>query len=179
MEFLTKLERKVLQWAKGIPHLPIGVRKWLGYNVWWFSVVGAIVTGLASLGLLVGLFGNIATLNSPFSAYYASTTFVMWLVINTAISFVFMAISCLLFAFSVTPLKERQKKGWVLLFAVWLVSILAVAVGAVLTFNPLTFIVNVIFGVLWLAVTGYFIFEIHGQFAHVERSEGVKGKKTV
>lgn len=177
MKLLSKLEQLVLGWLKAVPHLPNGVRKWLGDNAWWIAAVGAVLTGISALWTLVALFSNMALLGGPATAYYASTTFVAWLVVTTLVSLVFVIIYCVLFAVAVSPLREKQKKGWVLLFAAWLVGVLEVVVSAVLTLNPLTFITNIIFGALWLAVTGYFLFEIHGQFAHVEKSKGVKAKK--
>lgn len=177
MKLLSKLEQMVLGWLKSVPHLPIGVRKWLGDNAWWIAAIGAVLTGISALWLLVALFSNMALLGGPATAYYASTTFVAWLVVTTLVSLVFAVLYCVLLSTSVSPLKEKQKKGWVLLFAVWLVGVLAVVVNAVLTLNPLTFITSIIFGALWLAVTGYFLFEIHGQFAHIEKSKGVKAKK--
>lgn len=177
MEFLTKLERKVLGWLKGVPHLPIGARKWLGDNVWWIVVIGAILGGIGTLGLLMGLFSTMSTLASPIVAYYASSTFVTWVIIKTVVALVFVAIEVVLLALAISPLKAKQKKGWVLLFMVWLLGALSVVVNAVLTLNPLSFMTSIIFGALWVAVGGYFLFEIHSQFAHVERSKGVKGEK--
>ncbi len=177
MEMLSKLERTILNWFKNIPHLPQNARKWLGDNVWWIVVIGVVLTGIAVLGLLGVLFGNLSALSSPFVAYYASATFVVWAVVTTIVSLVFVALECLIMAMAISPLKAKQKKGWVLLFASWLLSILAVVVTAVLTLNPFSFITNIIFGAIGVAVGGYFIFEIHGQFAHVERSKGVKAAK--
>lgn len=177
MEVLAKLERTVLGWIKGIPHLPANVRKWLGTNIWWIVVISVVLGGIGLLGLLMTLFGTIATLGTPFAAYYVSSTFIAWTIVTTIVSLVFLALEVLLLAFAITPLKEKQKKGWVLLFATWLLGAIAVVVNAILTLNPLTFVVNIIFGVLWLAVTGYFLFEIHNQFAHTEKSKGVKAAK--
>lgn len=178
MEVLAKFERAVLGWLKGIPHLPVNARKWLGNNIWWIVIVFTVLTGLAILGLLLTLFGNVSALASPYVGYFVSSTFVVWAIVTGLVSLVFLVLEGLLLAFSITPLKEKQKKGWVLLFGIWLVGAVSVVVNAVLTLNPLTFVTNLIFGALWLAVTGYFLFEIHNQFAHVERSKGVKAKKT-
>ena len=176
MEFLTKLERTVLGWLKSVPHLPANIQKWLGDNVWWFAIIGAVLGGIGLLGLVVALFGNLSTLSSPFVSYYASSTFITWVIMKTIVALIFAALEVALLAFAITPLKEKQKKGWVLLFAVWLLGAVSVVVNAVLTLNPFSFITNIIFGAQWLAVTAYFLFEIHRQFAHVERSAGVKSK---
>ena len=174
MELLVKLERMIVQWLHEVPHLPGDVRKWLSDNVWWIAIVGAVATGVGILGLLATLFSNLSVLNSPFVSYYASTTFVALATVKTVVSLVFTALGCILLALAVTPLKEKQKKGWVLIFGSWLVSAVAVVVGAVMTLNPLSFLTDIIFGALALLVGLYLIFEIHGQFAHVEKSKGVK-----
>ncbi len=177
MEMLSKLERTVLGWLKSVPHLPANVRRWLGDNVWWIAAIGAVLTGLAALGQLLSIFSTLETVNSPIIMYYASSAFVTWVIIKTIVAFIFTGLTCALLAMAIMPLKEKQKKGWVLLFAALLVQAIAVFTGAILTLNPFNFITNIIFGALWIAISAYFIFEIHSQFAHVERSTGVKAKK--
>ena len=177
MEMLAKLERKILEWVKGVPHLPESARKWLGNNIWWIAVIGAVISGIGVLSLIVSLFTVIATFGSPIVSYYAAPSFLGWVIVTTAVSLFFTAVSGLLLAFAIMPLKEKQKKGWVLLFAVWLVGILSALVSAILTLNVLTIIGSVIFSAVWVAITGYLLFEIHGQFAHTEKSKGLKDKK--
>lgn len=177
MEFLTQLERKVLGWLKGVPHLPVGARKWLGDNIWWIVIIGVVLSGIAALSLLISLFTLFSTLASPFVVYYASSAFVTWTIVKTVVSLVFVGLSVALLALAITPLKAKQKKGWVLLFVTWLLGALSVVVTAILTLSVLNFITSVIFGALWVAVGGYLLFEMHGQFAHVERSKGVKAER--
>jgi hypothetical protein len=177
MELLTKLEQQVLKWAKGVPHLPTPARKWLGDNVWWIALVGAILTGIGILFAFVGLIGVISVLGTPAASYFATTTFTSWAIVTGVVGLVFLVIEGLLLATAITPLKEKQKKGWVLLFVLWLVGAVSVVVNAILSLNPFGFVLGLLFGAIWLAITGYFLFEIHGQFAHVERSKGVKHAK--
>jgi hypothetical protein len=61
MEVLSKLERIVAGWLKSVPHLPNGARRWLGDNVWWFAVVGAVLGVIGVLGLIVALLGSLYT----------------------------------------------------------------------------------------------------------------------
>jgi len=174
MEFLNKLEKTVFGWFKAVPDLPANGRKWLGDNVWWIVLIGAILTGfgvlgaLASIATLVSVFGTVA------ASYYATTTITTWAIVTSIIGLVFSVLEVVLLAVAIQPLKEKQKKGWVLLFATWLLGGIAVVVNSILSLNPIGFTIGILFGALWIAVTGYFLFEIHGQFAHVERSRGVK-----
>lgn len=177
MDFLHKLERTVHGWYKSVPHLPNDVQKWIGDNAWWLAAIAAVLSGIGAIGFLSAVFGDLAALSSPIVSYYASTTFVTWVIAKTLVAMVFLALECLLFALAINPLKAKQKKGWVLLFAALLLSGVSVFVNSLLTLDAFSFITNVIFGALWLAVCAYFLFEIHEEFAHGERSKGVKSEK--
>lgn len=174
MDILHKFEKKVLSWFKSAPNLPDGARKWLGDNIWWITLIGLILTVVSLLSLLAGLNERVALLNSVVASYYTSSTVMSWAIVTAIVSSVFLILQGILLAMAIQPLKQKQKKGWVLLFGSWLVAGLAVVVSAVLTLSVFSFIINILFGAVWLAVIGYFLFEIHGQFAHVERSKGVK-----
>ena len=177
MDILSKLEHTVLNWLKGAPHLPASARTWCADNAWWVVAVGAAAAGVGALGLMIALFNNMSALASPFAAYYASETLVAWATIKTAVNLGFTVLAGLLMALAIAPVQNKQKKGWVLFFCAWIVSTLGVVVGAVLTLSTLNFITSLIFGALWLGAWAYFLFEIHGQFIHVERTKGVKKEK--
>ncbi len=174
MDFLTKLEKTVLGWFKAIPNLPVAGQKWLGDNVWWIALIGAILTGLGVLVSVLGLFALMAMLGSVAATYYTTTTVTSWAIVTGVIGLAFSVLEGILLAVAVQPLKEKQKKGWVLLFAAWLVVIISIIINAILTLNFFSFIVSVLFGAVWVAISGYFLIQIHGQFAHTERSRGVK-----
>ena len=174
MEFLNKIEKTVFGWFKTVPDLPAGGRKWLGDNAWWIVLIGAILTVLAVLGTLSTITTRMSLLGSIAATYYVSSATTSWLIVADFVSLGFMILQAILLFMAIQPLKEKQKKGWVLLFASWLLSAIAVVVNAVLGLSIFGFFFAVIFGAVGLAITGYFLFEIHGQFAHVERSRGVK-----
>ncbi|MDB5162742.1 MAG: hypothetical protein JWO54_427 [Candidatus Saccharibacteria bacterium] len=177
MEFLNKLEKTVFGWFKSVPDLPNEARKWLSENAWWIVVIGLILTVLSILGNLSNLSSLVSLMDSPAAAYFVSPAITTWNIITIIVSLFFLLLEAILLAFAIQPLKERQKKGWVLLFATWLLGIVALVVGAFLGLSVINFIISVLFGAVWVAVSGYFLFEIHGQFAHVERSRGVKKAK--
>jgi len=177
MDFLKKLEEKVFGWFKAAPNLPNDARKWLGENIWWIIIVGVILTvlnilrGLKTLEEQVSLQGTVA------GSYYVSSSTSDWIIVTVGVSVFFLILEAILMFLSIQPLKEKQKKGWVLLFAAWLISAVGLVVNALLTLGVFSFIITLLFGAVWLAISGYFLFEIHGQFAHVERSKGVKNAK--
>lgn len=174
MELISKLEKIVLGWAKNVPHLPPAARKWLGVNVWWIALVGAILTGIALLVTLGTLFTAISILGAASSIYYVSPTYTSMAVLNAAVSLVFLAVTGALLGLAVNPLKERVKKGWVLLFFSLLVQALSVVVGAVLSFSVGGFIVSILFGAIGIAIGAYFVTEIHSQFAHPAKATAKK-----
>lgn len=169
MEMLQKLETMVAGWVKNVPHLPAGGQKWLATNVWWIVLIGAIVTGISLLFAIAGLFTLIALLSAVSSVYYVAGAGVTGLsILGAVVALVFAIAQGLLLALAVKPLKDRQKKGWVILFAGWLLNIVSIVLSAILSFSVFGFISGILFGAIGIAISGYFLFEIHGQFAHVK-----------
>jgi uncharacterized membrane protein YhaH (DUF805 family) len=166
MEFISKLEKLVLGWAKNVPHLPAAGQKWLGANVWWIALIGAIISGIATLISLGAIATLVGTLSAPSNAYYVASDYTSLAIMTAIVSLVFLVANGVLLALAVKPLQNMQKKGWVLLFLTLLVQVVSVLVRAVLTFSIVGFIVGIIFGAVGLAITAYFLSEIHGQFSH-------------
>lgn len=177
MELLHKLEKQILQWIKDIPHLPASAQKWLGDNLWWIVLIGAILTGISALFTFVSVMSFASISSSLVASYYPVASFTSWALVTSLVSLAFTVAQAVLLAVAVKPLQLKQKKGWVLLFVTWLLSAVSMVVSAILTLNPFGFIVGLIFGAIGLAITGYFLFETHNQFAHVEKSRGVKTGK--
>lgn len=174
MDGLVQLERKIQGWLKGVPHLPRDARRWLGANMWWLVGALAVITGIAVFSLILATFSSLAMLGNPYVGFYASTTLAALATVKTMVSLIFTAVVCFLLALAVAPLKEKQKKGWYLIFAATLVCVASVVVGAAITLNAFAFLTNIIFGAVWLLLVVYIVFEVHGEFVHVERSKGVK-----
>ncbi|HWT39812.1 MAG TPA: hypothetical protein VN081_00870 [Dongiaceae bacterium] len=174
MQWMTKLEHMVAGWLKNVPHLPESARRWISDNAWWIVLIGTIITAFAVLFGLLGIVGLLASYGTVGASYYVAATFTAWVLVTTIVTFVFTTLALILLAMAINPLKEKQKKGWVLLFANWLLSAVAIVINAILSLNPVGFITGILFGAVWLAISGYFLFEIHGQFAHVEKSKGIK-----
>ena len=178
MNYLSKLEEKVFGWFKAAPNLPNGARKSLAENIWWIAIVGAIFMVINALRGLSFLEKQVSLQGTEASSYYISSAISSdWSILTVTISVIFLILQIILLLLAVNPLKEMQKKGWVLLFASWLLSGVALVANALLTLGAVSFIITVLFGAVWLAISGYFLFEIHGQFARVERSKGIKKAK--
>lgn len=176
MELLYTLEKTIVGWLKNVPHLPEVARKWLGENVWWIALVGAILSGIGLIIALTAVLGAIALLGSVGLTYYAAATVTAFTVVSGFIGLAFGIVQIVLLAMSIKPLQLKQKQGWTLLFITWLVGALGVVVSAALSLNPLNFITSILFGAIFVAISGYFLFEIRGQFARVEKSRGAKAE---
>lgn len=178
MEFISKLESTIGGWVKNVPHLPASGQRWLGQNVWWIVLIGAILAGIGILFAIGGIFTLIALLSAVSATYYVTGVAGIGAlgIVGAIVALVFLIIQALLLALAVGPLKARLKKGWVILFAAWLVNVLGVVVNSVLTFSVGGFIVGILFGAVGIAISGYFLFEIHGQFAHATKASAKSTK---
>lgn len=178
MNLLYKLEEKVFGWFKSAPNLPNDARKSLAENAWWIVIVGIIFMIINVLRGLSYIENQISLQGTAAGSYYiSSATSSDWSLLTVGVSIFFLTMQIILLFLAVNPLKEMQKKGWVLLFASWLISGVALVANALLTLGVFSFIITILLGAVWLAISGYFLFEIHGQFARVERSKGTKKAK--
>ncbi|NCO10610.1 hypothetical protein GW930_01715 [Candidatus Saccharibacteria bacterium] len=183
MEAVAKLEAFVYDQLKALklPQLPKGLRTWVGDNVWWMAAALAVLSALSAVSLIFGFMMALGALAAPISASWYVGAFAGWVLITNAIALTFAVLDAVVLGLAVNPLKESQKKGWTFLFILWLLSALSFAVNllvSVLTLNIFGLIGTLIFGTIFLAIAVYFLFEIRGEFAHVEKSAGVKKRKT-
>ncbi|UTX51438.1 hypothetical protein KI440_00540 [Candidatus Saccharibacteria bacterium TM7i] len=169
MDLLKKLEHTIAGWLKSVPHLPAEGRTWLGNNIWWIVIIGAVACGLAIISTLGVLFGSMALFGAVGLPSYVASTVVAWGIVHSLVALVFLVVQGILFVTAIQPLRAKVKRGWVLLFATLLVGALSIVLNAVLTLSIGDFIVSILMGAIGLAIGAYFIFEIHGEFAHDER----------
>jgi hypothetical protein len=169
MESIHKLENMIEGWLKPIPHLPTEWRKWLAANVWWITLVGVVLSVIGVLGLIFALINAMAifgAVSSFYSVYGVSTaqTYTGWWILATAVSLVFLVVTIVIEAMAVKPLKSQNKKGWDLMFLVFLIGVVSQLVGIVLNFNAMSLIPSIIFTALGIAIGAYFLFELRSYF---------------
>lgn len=166
MEFVKKLETTLAGWYKQVPfHLPAGGRKWLSENVWWLVLIGAV---LSALGIIVSVQAywwgqQVIDRYRDVSLYYGVGQVTNTTMDMTAVwvGVVFYVAVILLEVMAISPLKNRQKKGWNLLFMAMLVGAVAAVVSAVLALNFSSLISTAV----GLVIGGYFLFEIHDSYS--------------
>jgi len=165
MESIKKLEDMIAGWLKPIPHLPTTWRKWISENIWWLTLIGVILsilmlfTALAAISALMFSVGVVTS----FAGTLAPVNTGMVLVASI-VSLVFWAAIIALSAMAVTPLKNMKKKGWDLLFLVFVIEVASSVVSVVLNFNAVTFIPGLIGAAIGAAISAYFVFEIKSYF---------------
>lgn len=166
MESLKNLETVVASWYKGMPHLPKDGQRWLAENVWWLVLIGVILGSLGIFSVLLGMLlaGTLlAGVGGPIGAAIGGIAFVI-----VTISLAFAIVDMVISAIAIAPLKAMQKRGWSLLFLVALINVLSLAVSFLFQLN----IASLIWGLLFAAAGGYFLFEVRDYF-HAEH----RGKK--
>lgn len=166
-EYIEKIEELVTGWLKPLPRLPEGFKKWVSVNLWWITLIGVILSVIGvflMIGALVTMLSIMAGTSSLFSYYYTRSMYSGWTVFASIVSMLFLAGTITLTAMAISPLKSIKKKGWTLLFCVLLLQVVSIVVNAILTLNPISFIFNIIFGAVCVAIGAYFLFEIREEF---------------
>ena len=158
MEQIKKLEKVMAGWYERAPHLPENGQKWLTENAWWIILVGVILNGFGVIAILFGtLFAG--TLLTTFGGVVGlALSGVLLAAVLTGMALSVLQIVLLIMA--IAPLKAGEKKGWNYLFIAYLVFALAVVVGFLFHLGTTGGLGGLIWGAIWLAIGGYFIFEI-------------------
>lgn len=170
MESLRQLETTVASWYKKAPHLPVEARQWIARNAWWIIIVGIVFLGLGVMVALLGVFFAGALLTG-FGAVGAAIGGLA--IIAVVLSMFFSLVCIVLAAIAISPLKAMRRKGWNLLFLIVLIEAVALALTLLFTFD----IIGTFWGLLWLAIDGYFLFEVREYFeGKAKKSKAVEAK---
>lgn len=173
MEQIEKLETTISGWFKDLPRLPKGFTDWLADNVWWLTIVGVVLSVFAvfsALSLLMLAFGITGlTLGGVYGGYAASTVVGVAL-ISVLASVAGFVVTTIIMVLAISPLKEKKKKGWTLLFVVLLLSFAFSVVANLISFN----VVGILWAVVWVAVEAYVLFEIRSYFGVRHKADTAK-----
>ena len=162
MDSVKKLEEMVAIWYKNVPHLPATGQKWLSDNIWWLTLIAVILGAIGAFQLLLA---SLAVGGLAYSVYGVVLSGIA--LTSLAISMALALVCLVLSAMAISPLRAMQRRGWLLLFIVLLISVLSDIVSLVLSWNIFGFI----FDLLFAAVGGYFLFEIRSYFGKVHVSK--------
>jgi uncharacterized membrane protein YhaH (DUF805 family) len=159
MDSVKKLEVMVATWYKNVPHLPVTGQKWLSENMWWLTLIAVVLGVIGIIQLIVASF----LLGGLMTGGIYGVAFDGLVLLTVIFTMIFALVSLVLSAMAISPLRTMQKKGWLLLFIVLLISVLSDVISLVLNWNFFSFI----FSLLFTAVGGYFLYEIRSYFGKV------------
>ncbi len=165
MRVLETFERTVGEWLQPLPHLPASWRKWLGRNVWWiividlalsvFALIGAVAVFVTGASILTGL---------AVSGYLPAQTASGAALLQAGSALTLSLVQVVILALSVRPLRQQERRGWELLFLLFIVSAISVVVSAILSFDLSSIFLSLISGAIGLAISAYLLFEIRDSF---------------
>lgn len=162
MEQVHKLENMIEGWLKPLPHLSTEWRKWIAKNVWWITLIGVVIAVMGIFGLLTALsiFGATTSLYGAFMySAVVQTHGGLWFV-SMYVSLALLALTTVIEAMAVSPLKVQNKKGWDLLFFAFLAGVASGVVTGVLNIDVISLIGTAISAV----IGAYFLFEVRSYF---------------
>lgn len=168
MDTVHKLEATVAKWYRDVPHLPAGFQKWLAENIWWLVIICAVLGVFGVLGIVLAFL--VVGFTASTAAVYGGAVGTVGAILGgiaslmVLVALAFYVVELVIMIMAVSPLKERRKKGWDLLFLLALLNVLCTIIVDVLTVN----LTGLVFGILWSAVGAYFLFEIRSYFVPVK-----------
>lgn len=158
MKQLAPLEDAIAKVHKDLPHLPQGLTKWLVENAWWLVLIGVIIGVIGALTTLMGLVAGSLLVGSIMGAALGGM-----LLVSGIVSLAVLALTIVIEAMAIQPLKVQKKYGWDLLFLVSLIGIAGSLVSSLLG-GPISIVTGVIWTAVWGAVSLYVLFELRLQY---------------
>ena len=170
MQQLGSLEQSIAKIHKDLPHLPKGLTTWLVENAWWLVAIGVVLGGIGILTTLTTLTTGSAILTALGGPAVGGMVFVSGLV-----SVAVLAVTIVIEAMAIQPLKEKKKHGWDLLFLASLVGIAGSLVSAILS-GPLG-VVSGLFGAAVAVVIGFYVlFELRVHYVGAKEAKPAEVK---
>ncbi|MGB4957538.1 MAG: hypothetical protein WBO49_03755 [Candidatus Saccharimonas sp.] len=156
MEALKSLEMSLVKATKDLPHLPKGLTTWLVENAWWLVLIGVVIGVIAVFPLIgaVMFIGGVSSL-------YLGVGYSGLYLVSSWISLAVLAATIVIEGMAIQPLKEKQKRGWNLLFAASLLGIVGSLVSALIMGNIFGGIVS---AAIVAAISLYVLFELRPHY---------------
>lgn len=169
MKSLDNLADKIEDWLKPIPHLPTSWRKWLAKNFWWITLICVIFSGIG-LFLTISIIATaiMVTAGIGISGYGAYTPIAhswAWICVSMLAAF-FLFLIVVALAVAVSYLKNMNKKGWTILFIVFLLSSASSIINFFTGFRLSTVLFDLIGVALNIFICAYIVFELRPYFNH-------------
>lgn len=147
--------------------LPESARKWIATYAWVFALIGLVLGVFAFFPLLAGL-----GIVSSFGATFGSGR----LLVMAWVSLLAMAAYLVILGIATPKLKKKEAGGWDLIYFATLAYFVYDIVYA-LSYISAAAIMGLIWNLLWLVVSLYFIFQVRSQFKGGAKSKVAAKKK--
>lgn len=169
---LNKIEDKFEDWLKPFPHLPIDWRIMIADNAWWVSLIGLILAIVVMFNVAFALLMAFSLLSfvAPFATVYITASNPM-LIIGSIVSLIASVATIVFIAMSIKPLKNKDKKGWDLMFLASVVSFALSAISGLLMFQ----LSSILGAAIGLVIGMYVLLEVKSYFK--EKSPKTKESK--
>ena len=154
MQQLAPLEEAIAKVHKDLPHLPKGLTTWLVENAWWLVIIGVALGVFAVLGTIATMLAGSLLVGALVGAAMGGALF-----LSSTISLLVMAATIVLEAMAIQPLKDKQKRGWNLLFLASLVGITGGLVSSLFS-GPWGIVNGIIWTAVGAAISFYILFEL-------------------
>ena len=160
MEAINSLEKKLVEVNKTLPQIPESVKKVLAEWFWILLIIGVVMSAMGILTILgIGAAGSL--LLTGLGAGYAAAT--LWPSIIFGV--VGMAVVILIEAMAIGPSKNKEHRGWQLVFiAVLLQFAFSILQNVFLNNYP-----GIFGSIIGLAISLYLLAQVHSYF-----TKGVK-----
>lgn len=158
------IEKSLVKISNSLPPLPKKVIDWLYENIWWIvAIVAALgaLSVLSSIGWLGLLFTDLYMIMTRAHGPVGMGTPVLMMI--GSVLFACLSIAATVVAgMAIVPLKEKQKRGWDLLFVASLIS--AVVAALFVLSSGWGLLPNLFNTALGLAIGWYFLFQIRSRY---------------
>ncbi len=171
MNRVRQLESLTERWLRPFPHLPDVFRRWLTDNAWWLAVLASFISAISALVMLGRLLDYITYINNApgYLDVYTVVHYPAGWLLTILVGLIYLSTVTVLYAKAATPLKERLRQGWDILFMTLVLGAIQVFLNAVFSFTFFGFVFGVLFGVIFLTIAAYFLFEIRSYFVKAGR----------
>jgi hypothetical protein len=156
METINSLEKKLVEVNKTLPQIPESGKKVLADWFWVLLVIGVVVGVMGILTILgIGASGSLLLTGLGAGAYVAAT---LWPSIVFGV--IGMAIVIVIEAMAIGPAKNKEHRGWQLVFIAVLLQFV-ISVLQNIFINDYTSVLGSLIG---LAIGLYLLVQVHSYF---------------
>ena len=171
MKVVSDLESYLVKVSKKLPHLPKKFLDWLYENVWWLVLVGVVLSAVVIVSTIqwYGLF--FADMFGIVGHGGGANAVGLGIILSGVLGI----IAVVVYGMAIMPLKEKQKRGWDLLFLASLISAAGLLISAL--FSGWMLVSNLFGLVIGLAISWYLLFELRGQYVSDSKSSDKKSQE--